>query len=163
MKTSKQLLGAFGERAVTKHCNCPRCKRRRTLRVLPDNFRCADVICDFCGYVAQVKAATSLDIGALPKTILGAAWGPQSLRMEAGIFIPLFLVLTNGNPGNFAIYYLPGDLQLPEMFRARTPLSANARRAGWQGFLYAPGHDEMELSHLTHQSPPPARIRRVRR
>jgi len=24
--------------------------------------------------------------------------------MEAGIFIPLFLVLTNGNPGNFAIY-----------------------------------------------------------
>jgi type II restriction enzyme len=93
------------------------------------------VICDFCGYVAQVKAVTSFDIEALPKTILGAAWSPQSARMQAGIFIPLFLVLTNGIR-KFAIYYLAGDLQLPEMFKARAPLSESARRAGWQGFLY---------------------------
>jgi hypothetical protein len=136
MKTAKQLLGAFGERVVTRNCDCPRCKRLQTLRALPPNFRCADVICDFCGYVAQVKAVTSRDVEMLPKTVLGAAWGPQNARMQAGIFIPLFIVLTNSDLSRFSIYYLPGDLQLPQMFKSRTPLKDTAKRAGWQGFLY---------------------------
>jgi len=33
-----------------------------------------------------------------------------------------------------AIFYLASDLQLPEMFKPRKPLSLMARRAGWQGF-----------------------------
>jgi hypothetical protein len=130
------LLGAFGEKAVAKNCDCPRCKRIQTLRALPPNFRCADVICDFCGYVAQVKAVTSNDIERLPKTVLGAAWGPQNARMQAGIFIPLFIVLTNDDLSRYSIYYLPGDLQLPKMFKSRTPLKDTAKRAGWQGFMY---------------------------
>jgi type II restriction enzyme len=35
-----------------------------------------------------------------------------------------------------AIYYLSADVQKSDMFKPRKPLSANARRAGWQGFLY---------------------------
>jgi hypothetical protein len=35
-----------------------------------------------------------------------------------------------------AIYYLAPDLQVPEMFKPRKPLSERARRAGWTGFLY---------------------------
>jgi len=31
---------------------------------------------------------------------------------------------------------LSADLQKPEMFKPRKPLSVNARRAGWQEFLY---------------------------
>ena len=57
--------------------------------------------------------------------------------MEAGIFFPLYLVLiSKKNPKDFAIYYLAADLQRPEMFVARKPLSPSARRAGWQGFYY---------------------------
>jgi len=134
MPTIRQVLGRFGETIVAKECDCPRCKRSKTLKRLPNNFKCADLICDFCGYLAQVKAATVRNHEAIPSTILGAAWGPQKERMASAIYFPLFLVLVAGN--KHAIYYLPGDLQKPSMFKPRKPLSENARRAGWRGFVY---------------------------
>ena len=135
MPTTKQELGKLGELLVVRHCACPRCKRARTFKRLPANFKCADLICDFCGYLAQVKAATAADVFAVPKTVLGAAWSVQKDRMDAGIYFPLYLVLIE--PGRrFGIYYLSADLQLPQMFIPRKPLSKAARRAGWQGFVY---------------------------
>ena len=136
MATARQDLGAFGEDRVTKDCSCARCKRGKTLVRLPTNFKCADVICDFCGYLAQVKTTKVGALNVLPKTIMGAAWAPQRERMEAGIYFPLFLVLANGIDADYAIYYLSADLQRPEIFKARNPLSATARRAGWTGFNY---------------------------
>lgn len=70
----------------------------------------------------------------MPSSILGAAWEPQKERMAAAIYFPLFLVLVAGK--QHGIYYLPADLQKPSMFKPRKPLSENARRAGWQGFMY---------------------------
>lgn len=134
MPTNKQILGAFGEGVVVKFCVCPGCKRRSTWKRLPVNFKCADVICDFCGFLAQVKTCTVADVGRIPKHIPGAAWGPQKERMDAAIYFPLFLVLSRGRL--FNIFYLSDDLQAPELFTARKPLSAKARRAGWQGFVY---------------------------
>jgi len=135
--TKKHDLGSRGEKLVVRSCTCPRCKRRSTLQRLPNNFKCADVICDFCGFLGQVKSASvKLDPrqrSSIPAQLLGAAWGPQSDRMAAGIYFPLFLVLFGGT--DFSIFYLPADLQRAEMFRRRNPLSATARRAGWQGYL----------------------------
>ncbi len=136
MATTRQVLGAYGEACVTRECACPKCKRNRSLVRLPNNFKCADVICDFCGYLAQVKASTTANIDKIPPTVLGAAWGPQLQRMEAAIYFPLSLVLADKDMTKRAIYYLAADLQIPEMFRPRKPLSVSARRAGWQGFLY---------------------------
>ena len=136
MPTTRRVLGTFGETRVVKDCGCPRCKRLSTLIRLPPNFKCADVICDFCGYLAQVKAMTVKTVDVIPRIVLGAAWGPQRERMEAGIYFPLFLVLATAQQAEYAIYYLSADLQRPEMFKARKPLSATARRAGWTGFLY---------------------------
>ena len=96
MPTKRQVLGRYGEVCVVKECACPKFKRNRTLKRLPANFKCADVICDFCGYLAQVKAATVNRIDIIPKTVLGAAWGPQKDRMTAAIYFPLFLVLVSG-------------------------------------------------------------------
>jgi type II restriction enzyme len=48
------------------------------------------VICDFCGYLAQVKTKA---LTKIPATLAGAAWIPQKERMDAGIYFPLFLVL----------------------------------------------------------------------
>jgi hypothetical protein len=134
MPTKRQLLGRFGEACVVKECACPKCKRARTLKRLPNNFKCADVICDFCGYLGQVKAVTVKDIEEIPTTVLGAAWGPQEERMAAAIYFPLFLVLVSGR--QHSIFYLSADLQTSQMFRSRAPLSDRARRAGWQGFIY---------------------------
>jgi len=132
--TVKQNLGDFGETTVRRNCACPKCKNPKTLKALVKNFKCADLICDFCGYLAQVKTKTVKNVDRLPTAILGAAWGPQKDRMAAGIYFPLFIVLVSGK--SFAIYYLSADLQQPDLFVARKPLSANARRAGWQGFYY---------------------------
>jgi len=134
MSTSKQALGRFGEELVAKKCSCPKCKRTKTFKRLPANFKCADLICDFCGFLAQVKTTTSRTIDA-PATILGAAWRPQKERMDSGIYFPLFLVVRCNT--QTAAYYLPTDFQSPALFTPRTPLSKTARKAGWQGFRYA--------------------------
>ena len=136
MATERQLLGSFGEQRVIQECSCPRCKRSRTLVRLPNNFKCADVICDFCGYLAQVKTARVSNIDIIPKAVLGAAWGPQKERMASAVYFPLFLVLASASRSNYSIFYLSADLQLPSMFQARSPLSPEARRAGWRGFIY---------------------------
>lgn len=136
MATERQLLGSFGEQRVVQECLCPHCKRSKTLVKLPANFKCADVICDFCGYLAQVKAARVRNIDRVPDTILGAAWGPQKDRMASAIYFPLFLVLAETNHTSYSIFYLSADLQMPSIFKPRSPLSDKARRAGWQGFVY---------------------------
>src|SRR5438309_10861767 len=115
MPTVRQELGLFGELKVVRTCTCPKCKRRGTLVRLPTNFKCADVICDFCGYLAQVKTTRSKVINKVPNTVLGAAWTVQRERMNSGIFLPLFLVLVT-SPQKFACYYLAADLQSADIF-----------------------------------------------
>ena len=134
MATKKQKLGDFGEKMVVKNCHCPKCKKAKTLKRLPKNFKCADVVCDFCGYLGQVKAKNVNDINEVPNQIIGAAWKPQQERMNAGIYFPLFIVLVCES--EFSIFYLSADLQMPSMFKPRKPLSPTAKRAGWQGFSY---------------------------
>ncbi len=133
-QTTRQSLGELGEVLVAK-LPCPRCKRSTVLKRLPSNFKCADIVCDFCGYLAQVKTSTQENVDQLPTTILGAAWGPQEERMNAGIFFPLFVVLVSRNRRKRAIYFLPSDLQTKSMFVKRKPLSQTARRAGWTGYV----------------------------
>jgi hypothetical protein len=93
-------------------------------------------VCDFCGYLGQVKTHSCIDGETPPKRLLGAAWGPQKTRMDAGIYFPLFLVLVAAERGRFSIHYLSADLQTPELFVERALLGPDARRAGWQGFYY---------------------------
>jgi hypothetical protein len=56
--------------------------------------------------------------------------------MDAAIYFPLYLVLATANLKQYAIYYLSADLQPPELFIERKPLSETAKRAGWKGFNY---------------------------
>lgn len=135
MVSEKQKLGNWGEKKVAAICSCPACKRKNTTRLLPTNFKCADLICDFCGYLSQVKTARVTDTLKIPKKLLGGAWTPQAERMKAGVFFSLYVVLTTDMSKDFSIYFLPADLQTHEMFEARKPLTKDARRAGWQGFV----------------------------
>ena len=134
MRTNKQLLGDFGENLIIKKFNCPKCKRLKSLKKLPPNFKCADIICGFCGYLAQVKTKTVSDIEKFPSQVLGAAWRPQKERMDAGIYFPLFVILKKER--KYSVFYLSSDLQTEEMFIKRKPLSKSAKRAGWQGFYF---------------------------
>lgn len=148
MATDAQITGESGEKLVASKCACPKCKRSKTLRRLPANFKCADLICDFCGFLAQVKACTVDDPAIPPDTILGAAWGPQKERMESAIYFPLYVVAFAKKGSKRAIYYLSADLQEPGIFQSRSPLGPNARRVGWQGFIYRLEHVRDRLIRL---------------
>ena len=132
--TTLQELGFFGEKVVVQYCPCPQCGTEKSLKSLPQNFKCVDIACDFCGLLGQVKAKRVKDINTLPKRVLGATWKPQKERLEAGIFFPLFIVLLKNE--EVSVFYLSANLQSPEMFVPRNPLSATAQQAGWQGFVY---------------------------
>ncbi len=124
---------------MCEHVSCPRCNRVRHLARLPRNFQCADVICKFCGYLAQVKALTLPDgTDRLPDRVLGAAWGPQHDQITAGIFHGLFLVGYRAPHELRFIDYIPAHIleASPAVFEPRNPLSDTARRAGWRGFYY---------------------------
>jgi len=161
MATAKQELGELGEQLVVRHCACPKCKRARTLRTLPPNFKCADVICDFCGYLGQVKAKT-YDDGVTPPAVLpGAAWAPQRERMDAGIYFPLFLVLVSPTAGVFSIHYLSADLQGRKMFVEREPLRPGSKKEGWTGFRYNLASVADRLVRLVEGPLPAKRVRSV--
>lgn len=116
-KTERQNTGDLGEAIIEKNCLCPRCKSKgKTLKRLVANFKCADIICDFCGFLAQVKTKRSDDINTIDNTIAGAGWNPQKSRMDAGIYFPLFFVKISKNGKSFSVFYLPADYQTPEMF-----------------------------------------------
>ena len=146
--TGKQIIGELGEQLVANRCKCPKCKQSKTLKRLPTNFKCADLICDFCGFLAQVKACTVKDVDSPPDAILGAAWGPQKARMDAAIYFPLYIVTFSDAAKKSAVYYLSADLQEPEIFEARKPLGPEAKRAGWQGFMYRLTHIRDRLVRL---------------
>lgn len=137
MATAKQQLGDKGEAAVCKHIDCPRCNRPRHLAKLPTNFQCADLICKFCGYLAQVKTVT-LKGDDLPTRVLGAAWKPQHEQIMADIYHGLYIVGYSNSGKLVRIDYIPEHVlrTTPEVFEPRKPLSSTAKRAGWRGFIY---------------------------
>lgn len=137
MATRQQTLGKKGEQAVHDLVACPRCRRTRHLTPLPANFQCADMICKFCGFLAQVKAVT-VRSSRLPDRVLGAAWGPQHEQIMAGIYQPLIIAGFDQSATLASIDYVPAHIlaATPSVFEPRKPLSANARRSGWQGFYY---------------------------
>tara|TARA_B100000963_G_C22260320_1_gene508253 strand:- start:18 stop:302 length:285 start_codon:yes stop_codon:yes gene_type:complete len=93
MATEKQKLGDRGESLIRNNFSRLKCKRSGTLKPLIKNFKCADIICDFCGYLAQVKTNKVTDINVFPQSVLGAAWLPQKKRMDAGIYFSNFFCL----------------------------------------------------------------------
>jgi hypothetical protein len=136
MPTARQELGDRGEKMVCKHALCPRCNRGRQFRQLPTNFECADLICKFCGFLAQVKA-TRLKGETLPDRIMSGAWGPQQARILAGIYNGLYLTGFKPNGRKLIrIDYVPPHVleATPQVFEPRKPLSATAKRAGWTGY-----------------------------
>jgi type II restriction enzyme len=139
MATARQDLGERGEEAVCKRVTCPRCNRPRHYKRLPVNFECADVICKFCGYLAQVKAVRlTANSDELPKRIPGAAWGPQHERIISGIFHGLYVVGFRPDGKTVVrIDFVPPHVlaATPRLFEPRKPLRSTAKRAGWTGFM----------------------------
>jgi type II restriction enzyme len=68
--------------------------------------------------------------------------------MDSAIYFPLYVVAISGDGKSRAVYYLSADLQEPDIFEPRVPLSSEARRAGWQGFNYRISHIRERMIRL---------------
>jgi hypothetical protein len=106
---------------------------------LPVNFECADIICKFCGFLAQVKAVRLGEgVTELPDRILAAAWKPQQDRILAGIYHGLYLVGYEQDAKTLVLIdFVPPHIieATPSAFEPRKPLQSTAKRAGWTGFM----------------------------
>lgn len=119
------------------------------------NFPCADLICKFCGHLAQVKAVTLREgQTTLPTRILGAAWNPVREQMEAGIFHDLYLVGFSPRGKLVRIERVSAETlhASPDVLRPREPLKATARRAGWQGRADGGTRGELRPAHRSCNS-----------
>ena len=134
MPSEKQYIGGIGEKFVAKMMTCPKCKKSGSLKLLPTNFECADLICNFCGHTSQVKTFRS-DKEGLPNQILGAAWNPLEERITAGIYHALWIVRMNKRDKKcLEIWLITSEAQRPEMFIQRKPLNSTAKKSGWCGY-----------------------------
>ncbi len=130
--------GRQGEAAVTRLVACPRCGRKPGhLRPLEAGFQCADVICKFCGFLAQVKA-TRVSPEKRPTRVLGGSWTPQHEQILADIFQALFIVTLDSSGRPHSIYYVPAHILRahPSVYKPRNPLPPTARRPNFRGFVY---------------------------
>jgi transcription elongation factor Elf1 len=157
MPTEKQALGDRGEREICRRVKCPRCSREKHLRPLPTGFQCADLICKFCGFLAQVKSVTLKDGEVdVRKVVLGAAWRPQQEQIISGIFHSLFVVGYAAAGKLVSIHYVPSHIlqATPQVFEPRKPLRPGAKRYPYQGFNYR--LDKLPPVGIQCLYPPPA-------
>lgn len=136
-QTVQQAAAEAGEVAVCKKVACPRCARPRLTR-LPNNFDCADVICRFCGFMAQVKSVTSAS-GEWPNTIPGGSWPRQQEQIIGGIFHALFVVAFEPKKRHLvSIDYVPSHVlqAVPDAYVPRKPTHPAGRSNPFLGFRY---------------------------
>ncbi|WP_122465926.1 DpnI domain-containing protein [Brevundimonas lutea] len=128
-KGPTQTARVLSEGWVAAWMFCPACGAER-LRQLLNNAPVADFVCDGCGEEFEVKAGK----GPLKPKIVNGAYGAMMRRLAE-----------RNNPSLFAMSYdreahavtdlivVPRHFFTQDIIEPRKPLSATARRAGWQG------------------------------
>jgi type II restriction enzyme len=104
----RSQTGRLGEEAVVRHVACPQCGKRKLTRLVEPGFPCVDIICKFCGFLAQVKSTTAT-LSDRPTRALGANWAPQKEQILRDIFHALYVVsIVEGEAER--IWYIPAHM-----------------------------------------------------
>lgn len=108
---------------------CLNCERDE-LDQLPDNTPVADFECAVCESRYQLKGKN----GRLGKKLPGAAYRPTLEAIRAGT-MPEYVLVEFDTRFATVVFVdaFPGRLLTEDRVEPRKPLSASARRAGWQG------------------------------
>lgn len=128
-KSPSQIARVLTEDWAGRNLFCPSCKRMR-LQAARDNTKVVDFICGDCSETYQLKSRS----------------GPVGDKVVDAAYVPMVeSIKTNRVPNLFLLHYSVRDycaenlLIIPRHFltlsciESRKPLSADARRAGWQG------------------------------
>ncbi len=123
-----QIARVAIETWAAQNVACWRCQS--PLLLVPPNTQLMDAICSIGSHEVQIKATA----GIAGSHITGAAFGPIERRLEERS-LPDYLIVSYDRPRSIVVlaeFIDGGDLVVARL-KARSPLSAGARRAGWIG------------------------------
>lgn len=107
---------------------CP-CCGHDSLTKLPNNRPVADMRCDACGEIFELKSKA----GRLGKKIAAGAYGAMIERIQSNSNPHLLILQYALNLAVTALTLVPKFFFAPAAIEKRRPLAATARRAGWTG------------------------------
>jgi hypothetical protein len=113
---------------AAKNVACWRCES--PLVLVPANAQLLDAVCRSSAHEIQIKAVS----GVAPDHLSGAAFGPIARRLASG-FLPDYLIVSYDRQRSIVLLaeFIDGTDLAADRLRARSPLGAGARRAGWIG------------------------------
>lgn len=127
-KNKSQQVRVFSEDWVSQNVFCPCCGNAK-LTAFENNRPVADFYCEECKEEFELKSKK----GKLGSSVPAGAYGKMLERLKC-LNKPNFLFLTYDN--NLTVTNLivvPKQFMTSRIIQARTPLSVNAKRAGWTG------------------------------
>ena len=127
-KNASQKVRVMSERWLTQNLFCPCCGNIRVEK-MPNNSPVADVYCENCGEVFELKSKRNR-IGA---KILDGAYHTMIERITSNVNPQLFLMQYSAKFSVTDLTLVPKFFFTPDIIERRKPLPPTARRAGWVG------------------------------
>ena len=127
-KSASQKVRVMSERWLTQNLFCPCCGNIRVEK-MPNNSPVADVYCENCGEVFELKSKRNR-IGA---KILDGAYHTMIERITSNVNPQLFLMQYSAKFSVTDLTLVPKFFFTPDIIERRKPLPPTARRAGWVG------------------------------
>lgn len=126
--SASQKIRVMSERWFAENLFCPCCGNIRVEK-LPNNSPVADVCCEHCGEIFELKSKRN-SIGA---KIMDGAYHTMIERITSNLNPQLFLMQYSATLSVTNLTLIPKFFFTPDIIEKRKPLSPKARRAGWVG------------------------------
>lgn len=127
-KSGAQIIRVLSESWVSSNVFCPCCGRER-IHELKNNMPVADMQCDRCGEIFELKSKN----GHIGNKIVDGAYNTMIQRINSATNPELFILQYTVDYRVTDLTLIPKFFFVPNIIEKRKPLSQSARRAGWTG------------------------------
>lgn len=127
-KSNAQKIRVLSENWLAKNMYCPCCGNSHITN-LSNNKPVADMFCDYCGEVFELKSKN----GKYSKKINDGAYHTMIDRITSDTNPELLLLQYSNDYKVIDLILIPKFFFTPKIIEKRKPLAETARRAGWIG------------------------------
>ena len=126
--SKSQIIRVMSENWVAENMYCP-CCGHASLRHLKNNLPVADMQCENCGEIFELKSKQ----GNIGKKIAAGAYEAMIQRINSITNPDLLILQYTQDYSVSALTLIPKFFFVPSIIEKRKPLGPDARRAGWVG------------------------------
>jgi type II restriction enzyme len=127
-KSPPQRARVISESWFSENIYCLACESNRIARTTP-NTRATDFLCESCGHRYELKTFTKRP----PRSLVDGAYASLIARINASTAPTLCLLGRSESWQVQSLIAIHSSFLTPWVIERRSPLSQNARRAGWVG------------------------------